>query len=645
MIRRLLLLHLWSALALASPEDTTRVYLLGEVVVTGRAEAVVLASSVTEVERGGIALRDAPAVSGSIAFLPGTYIHTNARNEAVPTLRGFEPRQVATFLDGVPLALPYDGVIDLDQLAVAYVAKITVTRGMPSILYGPNSMGGTINVVSSEPGTALAGQARLEGGWRRTGLVSLGSSLGPIGWFVSGQYGKADDFPLPHSVPEALAADGRSRDNSASQGYSLFAKLGAGTAETGRLTLSLLHSDNPKNIPTNIYTARPRYWRYTEWRKTVLTLAGEASPAEAVAVKGTLFYETYDNVLNSYDDATFSTQRARYAFQSTYDDHSLGGTLVTGIVSPLEAPLKLLASARRDVHREQPTATSAFTRFAAETYSFGVEQEGRFGRLSAVAGLGLDILRPTDAGGGELRGSARAWAAHAGVVWSASPQINLHAHAGHRSRFPTLKELYSENLGRNIPNRELTAERAWNYEAGVTWMPGPQNELRLALYYSDVRGLIQNVFVTPDTRQQQNLGKALLAGTELSARALLAGHAIEAAYTFLLAENRSANASSVRLEHRPRHSVTLAADVALPLGASLRAEGTFTGSRYSVDLDDGSWEELDGYWLFNLRLGVGLLDGLELFGRIDNLTDTYYESEYGIPQAGRAVVGGIRASW
>ena len=640
----LLLLLSCSAQALERA-DTTRVYLLGEVVVTGRGGAVVGASSVTDIDRETISIRDALAIAEAITLTPGIYLHTNARSEAVPYMRGFEPRQAAMFLDGVPLALPFDGTVDLSLLTTSHVGKITTTRGMSSILYGPNSMGGTINIVTAEPASGLGGAARLQGGSSRAAVLSLGAQSGQLSWYLAGQYAHTDDFPLPSSLPQALQGAGSTRANSTSRGYSLLAKVGTVPIDGTRLTLSLLHTDNPKGVPTNIYTSRPRYWRFTEWRKTVLTLAGETLLGASAGLKGTVFYQSYYNVLDSYDDATFSSQNARYAFRSTYDDYSFGATLIASISSPLDVPLKLIASGRRDVHREQPTESAPTARFTAETYAMGVEQEGTFGPFSGVLGLGIDLLHPSETAGGELRPSAHAWAAHGGLVWSAGPAMSIHAHLGHRSRFPTLKELYSEHLGLNLPNPNLGAERSWNLEAGVTVAPAPATELRLALFYSDVRGLIQNVFLDATTRQLQNLGKAALTGLEYSGRAALEGHTLEANYTFLVAENRSAGARSQVLEHRPRHIVTLAASVALPADAALRAEAFYVSSRSSVDLDDGSWEELEGYWLLNLRAALPLLSWVEAFGRINNLTDTYYESEYGYTQPGRTFVAGLQSSF
>ena len=56
-----------------------------------------------------------------------------------------------------------------------------------------------------------------------------------------------------------------------------------------------------------------------------------ASLTENVSIRSSLFYDTYYNVFDTYDDITYTTQTRPYAFHSTYDDYSFGGTLIPSI--------------------------------------------------------------------------------------------------------------------------------------------------------------------------------------------------------------------------------------------------------------------------------------------------------------------------
>ncbi len=73
------------------------------------------------------------------------------RNESVVYVRGFDLRQVPVFIDGVPVYVPYDGYVDMGRFTTFDLAEINVSKGFASILYGANTMGGAINLVSRKP--------------------------------------------------------------------------------------------------------------------------------------------------------------------------------------------------------------------------------------------------------------------------------------------------------------------------------------------------------------------------------------------------------------------------------------------------------------------------------------------------------------
>ena len=103
-------------------------------------------------ERGKDTLDEAAALSPGI--LPGT---TGARNEGTLYVRGLDIKHVPIFLDGVPIYVPYDGYPDLSRFTTFDLSEIVVSKGFASALYGPNTMGGAINMVSRRPEREVEG--------------------------------------------------------------------------------------------------------------------------------------------------------------------------------------------------------------------------------------------------------------------------------------------------------------------------------------------------------------------------------------------------------------------------------------------------------------------------------------------------------
>ena len=47
--------------------------------------------------------------------------------------------------------MPYDGYVDPGRFTTFDLAEVNVTKGYTSLLYGPNAMGGAINLISRKP--------------------------------------------------------------------------------------------------------------------------------------------------------------------------------------------------------------------------------------------------------------------------------------------------------------------------------------------------------------------------------------------------------------------------------------------------------------------------------------------------------------
>ena len=124
-----------------------RVFQLGEVTVYGSPVDSINVVSTQKIENF-----NRTDVSNALNLLPGiTLANVGPRNESVVYLRGFDLRQVPVFIDGVPVYVPYDGYVDLGRFTTFDLSQINVSKGFASILYGANTMGGAINLVSRRP--------------------------------------------------------------------------------------------------------------------------------------------------------------------------------------------------------------------------------------------------------------------------------------------------------------------------------------------------------------------------------------------------------------------------------------------------------------------------------------------------------------
>ncbi|MFN3520049.1 MAG: TonB-dependent receptor domain-containing protein, partial [Sphingomonas sp.] len=114
---------------------------------------------------------------------------------------------------------------------------------------------------------------------------------------------------------------------------------------------------------------------------------------------------------------------------------------------------------------------------------------------------------------------------------------------------------------------------------------------------------------------------------------------INAAYTHVDSENRSAGLVGNDLARRPADSVSVSADYRFPFGLALGATVLTVGDSFD---DAANRVRLDGYTLANLRAELPLNDRLSIYGRVENVFDADYRVVANYGTIGRAAYGGLR---
>lgn len=641
----LTLLTVMSSLIFAQEQDSMLHYNLGEVVVTSTYSNLVNSSSVEEVEAVDIDQTDGYNITDPLKYLPGIYITTTSKNESKIYMRGYDQRQITVFLDGVPIYEPYSGLVDLSNLPKSSIEKITVSKGMPSLAYGSNSMGGTVNFITKDRIDKTL-FLKIESGAAHTTSFGLSSGLGKLYYSIVAGYSQSNGFNIPETKSNFQNEDGGERNNSDYENIGGMLKVGMNDFYNFNLAYSLILVNNEKGVPTDVYTSRPRYWRYSEWNKMTNNFMFSTGIGSIFRIKGNMFFDTYKNILDSYDDNTFTTQDKNYAFHSTYDDHSFGANLLSDIDALNFGLTRVSFSWKKDVHNEEGNFNDGFSNFEASLLSTGIEQDINITEnLFAVAAVGFDLLTPVYSNGNDLREPSSSGNGFIGLGYKLNDKMSFHVNASRKNRFPTLKEFYSETIGRDVANPDLNVEQSLNTEFGVDYTMNNIIQVNGNVFYSLVDNLINLVIIEEGLRQYQNIGKAEMKGVELGFNFHLENFIVNLAYTYLSAKNISEDAVSSILEYRPEHLITLAPNYKFSFGTEIRAELFFVGNKYGIDSDTRDFVKMDNYLLVNLRAAQTFFNNYTLYLRVNNLADIYYETEYGFPQPSREFFAGITFEW
>ncbi|HMN17369.1 MAG TPA: TonB-dependent receptor [Ignavibacteriaceae bacterium] len=634
-----------SSLLFAQKQDSVLKYNLGAVVVTSTHSNLINSSSVIDVKLVDINQTDGFNITDPLKFLPGVYVTTTSKNESRIYLRGYDQRQITIFLDGVPIYEPYSGLVDLSNLPKSSIEKITISKGMPSLAYGPNSMGGTVNFITKSRMDETV-SLRLESGAAHSTSLVLGNGFENFYYSLAAGYSRSDGFNIPAVKSNFRNEDGDRRNNSDYENIGGMLKLGVNDFCNFNLAYLLMIVNNEKGVPTDVYTTRPRYWRYSEWNKITNNLMFNSGIGSIFRFKGNIFFDTYKNVLNSYDDESFTTQKMNYAFRSIYDDHSFGINLLSDIDIFGFGLSRISFSWKDDVHKEEGNFNQGFSDYEATLLSTGVEQDFNLNeKISVIAAIGYDLLTPVNSNGGDLREPSSSGNGFIGLSYKFNEDISAHINASKKNRFPTLKEFYSETIGRDIANPDLNVEQSTSSELGVDYKLSKNILVNGNVFYNSIDNLINLVFLEGGLRQYQNIGKAEMKGAELGLTFQAQDFNMNLSYTYLSAKNISENKSSSILEYRPEHVLSIVPSYQFSFGTELRAELFFVGNKYGVDADSRDFVKMNDYLLVNLRTAHKIFQNYSLHIRLNNIGNIYYETEYGFPQPGRELFVGISAQW
>ena len=156
---------------------TSNVFELGEVIITNHKNK----DTLNRVTSKKMESQNKMEVSKALNMLPGiTLTASGPRNESMVSVRGFDLRQVPVYMDGIPVYVPYDGYVDLARFTTFDLAAVDVSKGFSSVLYGPNSLGGAINLISRKPSEKLEYDGSLgminTNGYKAN--INIGTNLG-----------------------------------------------------------------------------------------------------------------------------------------------------------------------------------------------------------------------------------------------------------------------------------------------------------------------------------------------------------------------------------------------------------------------------------------------------------------------------------
>jgi iron complex outermembrane receptor protein len=653
-----------------SGDSVSTVYRLGEVEISGSRYGKSIAGKISVAQLRQFNRDNA---TEALNLLPGLSItEAGARNEGQIYLRGFNLLQIPVFYDGIPIYVPYDGNVDINRFTTYDLSQITISKAGASVLYGPNTMGGAINLVSRKPVKPLEiwGVTGIKpsdngfGGFNTS--VNVGSKKEKFYLLGSVSFLKNNFSSLSGKFTSGTNEDGGRRENSETNDFKFSAKAGYTPNETDEYSLNFIVQNADKGIPPGVEGNQFR--SYPEYDKKSVYYRSKTFLGAATNMDITAFYDNYYNIMSQFDDGTYTTQNRNNAFNSIYDDYSTGGSI--NFASQIFAGnvLKLSLYEKYDSHKEHNAAIPAnettgqtgkegepVQEYRDNTLSAGLEDVFSVNEyLDVTAGVNYSYrsnIQAQEYGTHYETGDKNVlfdfptgaddafnYQLAAIVKPAAGHEITLSA--SRKSRFASQKDRYSSRFGSVKPNPDLKSEFSWifdltyrgeirtvfRYEISVF-----RNNIDNAVYQVTIPGEFQLDEVTP-MYQNRNVGKSFATGYEISfglnpVRWINIG----GSYSYIYRENKEDKA--LKFTDVPAHKGILYGKFGLPAlpNAYLHVDFEANSRRYYTS--DGL--TLPGYGILNAKISAKVWKGFSLEAGVKNACDKNYYLSFNYPREGR----------
>ena len=570
--------------------------------------------AVTLIDQQALETRQTVSVGDLLATTPGVTVSRNGGvgGFSAVRIRGAEGEQTLTLIDGVRVNDPSSpgGGFDFGNLLAGNIARIEVLRGPNSVPWGSQAIGGVVNIVSAKPSESAEGSVRAEYGSHHKTLlngrlghagerlsVSLGGGYlkdGGISAFARGrerdgyrQYGANGNAEYKFSDAVRAGVTGYYA-NSRTQ-IDGFPAPSFSFADTGEFSTAKEFYGSAY-VGADLFDDRlKQVVRYTVAdinRDSFDPSTGTLPQFFARGRSNRIEYRGEGNIIDRKLQAVFGFDRERSRFTDGTPQVKTGmdGGYLQIIADPVES-LTLTGGVRVDDHRDYGTKTILSGNLA---------------------------LRP-------------------------GSETVIRLAYGEGFKAPSLFQLFSF-----FGDPDLKPETAQSVDLGV--------EQKLF----DRRLTLGATLFARRTRNQidfdlarfafNNIARSRAKGLELFTDAKPTDNlTISANYTLTDSEGRSETATAfTRLLRRPKHSGSASIDWTpidrLSVGATLLAVSS------SRDGFGGSIR-LGGYTVVGLRASFDVAENVTLYGRLDNLFDTSYQTVANYGTFGRNAHIGVRAKF
>ena len=589
-----------------------------------------IASSVTVITAADIEARQQRSLPDLLRSVSGVNIVQTggAGGQTSLFLRGANPNHTKLLLDGIDIADPStpSGAADISKLLAGDIAKVEVLRGPQGALYGSDAIGGVVSIVTQGGTGPMTITADAEGGsfdtFNQRGSVS--GSEGAFQYSATVQHFHSGATPV---TPLSLLPPGQRRNDDFYDNVTATAKLGYDVSDTLQLGLVGRTTNSLGKITGDAFD----FTTFTSFPSPTRTRISSIQYQSRATAHLILWDGRLDQTLGfAYGSTITATQDP-----DNGDSRAIGDRIKLdwqGNVKVIDGQTLVLGAetARDALH---PGLSFGFP----STLSRGITTNAGFAELQSDFGVGLYNSVSIRYDDNSRFGNKTTWRVAPAWVIDATG-TKLKASAGTGFKAPALQQLYGTFGG----NAALKPETSFGYDVGIeqSFLGGSVTG-GVTWFQNNIKNLI--VSGPAPSFQLMNIGRARTDGVEsFIAWKALDALTLRADYTYTDALDAGTKRALLR---RPRHKASVNADWRATDALNLAATLLYVGQQIDGNRDFSIPRlKMPDYVTLDLAASYRLTGKWSLFARIENVTDTDYQSPDGFLRPRMGAYAGIKVT-
>lgn len=605
-------------------------------------------NSVTVITAEEIENRKAHTVLDLLKTVPGVFVTTSGGMGTTSSvfIRGADSKNTLVMLDGIVLNDPSSAnrSADLADINLDQVERIEVVRGAMSVMYGSNATSGVINIITKKGTRDPEIHASVQGGsfgtWKTGGHAT--GTLDRLTYAVSGSWLTREGFSIANKDNSQIPQAGNTDEKDGYDNLTLSGRFGFAFNDHFNVSSTLRYVDaevdlddyeggySGDNISSSwvpdpatgnwVNTLVPNPDGPTEKRSESEQLAGQIGVHNRFAgdrLESILSWKFNRNDRQAYDNDNLPW----YDYKGASDEFSWQGNI--------DFDFHVLSLGAEYFNETMESASSGISEIDTHTLSYWLQDQFFYGEnLVLIAGARLD----------DHNAFGRKTTFRIAPAYDIpSTGTRLKASFGTGFRSPSLYELYSA-----YGNPDLEPEKSRGWDLGVE-QSLLNDRLTLGVTYWEMDFENRIGYDWAISRYNQLEGDTETRGVEVfTAWTPVTDLSVNLSYTYTHTRDPEGN----RLVRRPENQVGLTASYRFlekwQVGMDARWVDERAASPYAMDKDGNPVGTLDDYTVVNLSGSCDISDRVQIFARVDNLFDEYYEEAFSYATPGLSGYIGLK---